>query len=100
MSRFAGLLAIAALAAFGRVTTAGTGAAGVENAQSGGATPGRQADVGPGSAEDSTQAPASPYRWHNGRWWYWTTNNRWLYWSDRQGWVAYQPPVARAPDGE
>ena len=36
------------------------------------------------------------YRWHNGPWWYWTTENRWVY-RNGNAWINYEPAAAVAP---
>ncbi len=35
-----------------------------------------------------TSAPDWRYRWHEGQWWYWTTQNSWLVWNG-SAWVPY-----------
>jgi hypothetical protein len=35
------------------------------------------------------------YQWHNGTWWYWTTENRWVY-RNGNAWMNYEPAVAIA----
>jgi hypothetical protein len=37
------------------------------------------------------------YRWHNGKWWYWTTENRWVYRNGNQ-WTNYEPATTFVPD--
>ena len=43
---------------------------------------------------DTANASSRPegwrYRWHNGRWWYWTTADRWMWYSDDGQWIAYE----------
>jgi hypothetical protein len=29
------------------------------------------------------------YRWHDGRWWYWTPENRWMWYSDAGQWMEF-----------
>ena len=37
------------------------------------------------------------YRWHNGTWWYWTSDNRWIY-SNGNQWFNYEPATAAVPE--
>ena len=38
------------------------------------------------------------YRWHNGKWWYWTSENRWMYHNGDQ-WLNHEPAPVVIPDG-
>lgn len=37
------------------------------------------------------------YQWHNGVWWYWTSDNRWIY-SNGSEWFNYEPAAAAVSD--
>ena len=37
------------------------------------------------------------YRWHGGKWWYWTRENRWIYRNGNE-WANYEPAVTAVPE--
>ena len=57
-------------------------------------TPGTSANAGVAANQSGDQWR---YRWHNGTWWYWTSDNRWIY-SNGNQWFNYEPAVAAVPD--
>jgi hypothetical protein len=38
-----------------------------------------------------TVTPDWHYRWHEGRWWYWTTDSKWDYWNG-SAWIPFESP--------
>ena len=56
-------------------------------------TPGAGANAGVAANQSGDQWR---YRWHNGTWWYWTSDNRWVYRSGNQ-WLNYEPATAAVP---
>jgi hypothetical protein len=49
-----------------------------------------QADVNVQGGAMSGQDNQWRYRWHSGRWWYWTPSNNWVVWVDNN-WQPYAP---------
>ena len=63
------------------------------------------APSGAAAGAPAAPVPSSPdannwrYRWHEGRWWYWTPQNRWKWYSNDGRWVdfdANHPPATNA----
>jgi hypothetical protein len=57
-------------------------------------TPGAGANTGVVANPNGDQGR---YRWHNGTWWYWTSDNRWIYSKGNQ-WFNYDPAIVAVPD--